>query len=146
MTLQLIDRPEYFLLKAYAVTPDQVYARIPEVLQKVAQKYPHVAFSKFYIGITGDLQSRLEQHRKAAKGFLYMIPIYEEDEMPASGRAETSFDQLEHEAIGRFKGTTHTVTITGGDAKAPRPVQRALTCTNAVHGGMPKRVLYVLVG
>ncbi|WP_081070230.1 hypothetical protein [Burkholderia cepacia] len=105
-----------------------VIFHLREVLSYFAREgvYDH-----FYIGVTNDLNARLNQHRRTDAGYTWMVPIYEEDSI----NVDNSFDRMEKEAITHFQGG-FTDPFSG----------RTLTCGNKQQGASPKMYLYILVG
>ena len=129
MSLQLIQPTGQYMLSHSAVDRRAVIDQIRSVLKVYAMK---PGFSRFYIGITSDVQRRLKEHRVSRPEFRIMIPIYEEEGMLLSD----SFDQLERDAINTFRG----------GIKHPDTGRVMLTCDNGPGGLVPKSVLYLLVG
>jgi hypothetical protein len=130
MALQLINPVDKFLLKQDVVSTQAVIGHLRSVLHSFANK---PGFTRFYIGITNNLQRRLSEHRADKPLFQWMCPVMEEA-MPHV--AEGSFDALERDAILAFRaGIRH-----------PDSRQMLLSCDNAATGTSPKNYLYVLVG
>lgn len=92
-------------------------------------------FSRFYIGITNDLERRLGEHRGHPELSLYrwMCPVLEE-EVPHVD--EGSFDALEQAAIRELRG----------GIRNPQSGAMLLSCSNKARGALPKNILYILVG
>lgn len=117
------------MLTHSAVDRRAVIDQVHSVLKVYAMK---PEFSRFYIGITSDVDARLRDHQMKKPEFKLMIPIYEEEHMLLSD----SFDQLERDAIAAFRqGIRH-----------PDTGQLLLSCGNGPSGARPKSVLCVLVG
>lgn len=86
--------------------------------------------SRFYIGITGDLENRRRQHERERPEFTLMCSIYSE---PGSIIAD-DFHALEARALSTFqRGVFNPAT------------GKRLLCTNVAAGSRPKRWLYLLV-
>lgn len=130
MALQLIGTSEgrQFLFDRSVVDRKAVIGHLRDVLKSFAAK---PQYRKFYIGITGNLEERLEGHRARRDDFLLMIPIYSEPRP----YFEDSFDSLERDAIAAFAaGVPNTAS------------GRLLRCDNVASGISPKNWLYILVG
>lgn len=129
MPPQLIQPREKYLLPRHVVDRAAVLGHLELVLKAFAAK---PEYSKFYIGITNDVKTRLEDHQRRKGDFKLMVPIYEEQAI----LVENAFDRLEHEAIAAFrKGIMH-----------PQTRRILLRCDNGPGGATPKTTLYVLVG
>lgn len=129
MSLEMIQPRDKFLLKQGVIARLPVISHLRTVLNSFANK---PEFTRFYIGITSDLDRRLAEHRGNDRQFKWMCPIYEE---PESHMDENSFDLLEREALMAFKGgIVHPET------------RKMLTFENLREGSPPKRCLYILVG
>ncbi len=130
MALRLIEPANNrFMLTRGVIDRRAVIGHLRTVLNSFANKE---GYSKFYIGITGNLEDRLAGHRRSRPDFKLMIPIYEE---PAQ-YFESSFDSLEGVAISTFKaGIQHPVSK-----------QTLLRCDNDSGAAAPKSYLYILVG
>jgi hypothetical protein len=129
MPLQLISPPDRFMLKRSVDARPVILGHLHSVLKSFAMK---PEYSKFYIGITRDLDARLADHQGKKPDFKLMVPIYEE---PAN-IVDSAFDVLEHEAIKTFRdGIIH-----------PDTRKTLLRCTNGPGGARPKTLLYILVG
>ena len=131
MTLELVNPRDKFKLKQGFMSNEVVLGHLELVLKSFASK---PEYSRFYIGITNDLDRRLADHRgdPNKKDFRLMCPIVEEESPEALGSA---FDGLELAAIARFNpGVMNTET------------RKLLRCTNGKQGVTPKCVLYILVG
>ncbi len=129
MTLQLIAPQDKYMLKAGVISHDAVIGHSHQVLKSFAAK---PEYSKFYIGITSNLNTRLASHRANKPDFKWMCPIYEE----AGNLVENAFDRLERKAIMKFNG----------GIKDPQNGQMLLQCSNGPGGALPKNLLYILVG
>lgn len=128
MALQLIAPQDKYLLKAGVISHDAVVGHLREVLNSFAAK---PEYSKFYIGITSDLNARLASHRTNKPDFKWMCPIYQE----AGNLVENAFDRLERKAIMKFNGGIKD-----------QSGQLLLQCSNGPGGALPKNLLYILVG
>ena len=131
MALTLIDPLQNrWLYNRSAVNRKQVIEHLRLVLTGFANRGE---YSKFYIGMTGDLEIRLDGHRKKRPEFKLMIPIYSE---PVEYMEVDSFDHLEKLAIDTFKaGIVH-----------PDTRKVLMRCDNGPGGASPKHHLYILVG
>ena len=130
MSLTLIDPVNNrFKLDRSAVDRRLVLGHLRSVLHSFANK---PEYSRFYIGITGDLEERLAQHQRTRPEFKLMIPIYEEP----GHYLNDSFDRLEREVIAAFRG----------GIRHPDSGQMLLHCDNGAAGAAPKCYLYILVG
>lgn len=129
MSLQLIQPEGKYQLTQSVVDRRAVLDHLHSVLKVYAMK---PEFTRFYIGITSDLESRLISHQRRKPHFKLMIPIYAEERMLMSD----SFDSMEREAITMFRG----------GIKHPDTGQMLLMNDNGPGGARPKSVLYVLVG
>lgn len=131
MALTLIDPlHNRWLYNRSAVNRKQVIEHLKLVLTGFANRGE---YSKFYIGMTGCLEDRLEGHRKKRPDFKLMIPIYSE---PVEYMEVDSFDHLEKLAIDTFKaGIVH-----------PDTKKVLMKCDNGPGGASPKNHLYILVG
>ena len=129
MALQHIQPHDQYMLKRDVIDRRAVLGHLRSVLNAFASK---PEYSKFYVGITGDVEARLLKHQRHRPDFRLLVPIYEEEEI----LHEDSFDGLERTAIREFReGIRHPVT---------RDV--LLRCDNGPGGALPKRTLYILVG
>jgi hypothetical protein len=130
MALQLLDDTQNrWKLHRGVVDRKAVLGHLRTVLNSFASKG---TYSKFYIGITGNVEERLQGHRTKRPDFKLMIPIYEE---PANF-LDDSFDRLERDAIQAFRGgIVH-----------PETKKLLLACDNGPDGAAPKTTLYILVG
>jgi len=129
MPLQLIQPREKYMLTRGVVDRAAVIGHLDLVLKAFANK---PEYNKFYIGITNDVETRLQDHQRRKPDFKLMVPIYEEQAV----LVENSFDRLEREAIERFRvGVMH-----------PETRRILLRCDNGPGGAPPKTTLYVLVG
>ena len=129
MSLQLIQPTGTYMLDRSVVDRRAVMGHLHSVLKVYAMK---PGFSRFYIGITSDVEARLRDHQVKKPEFKLMIPIYQEERMLLSD----SFDQMERDMIQAFRG----------GIKHPDTGRILLTCDNGPGGARPKSVLYVLVG
>ncbi|HTE43731.1 MAG TPA: hypothetical protein VK636_00695 [Gemmatimonadaceae bacterium] len=129
MPLSFINPLDQYMLKRSVVDRAAVLGHLRLVLKAFAMK---PAFSKFYIGITNHLETRLQDHRIRKPDFQLMVPIYEDNGL----FVEDSFDRLERDAIAEFRaGIMH-----------PETRKMMLRCDNGPGGARPKTVLYILVG
>jgi hypothetical protein len=129
VSLEIIKPRDKFLLKQGFFSTEAVLGHLELVLKSFASK---PEYSRFYIGVTMNLEQRMVQHR--AKGDLYrlMCPIVEEESPKA---LQSAFDGLEQAAIERFNpGVVNTAT------------KKVLMCGNVKPGIAPKSILYILVG
>jgi hypothetical protein len=130
MPLEMFQPRDKFLLNRGVVGRQPVIGHLRDVLKSFASK---PEYTRFYIGITSDLDRRLAEHRGRAMQFRWMCPIYEE---PESHMDDNSFDLLEREALMTFRGgIVH-----------PQTGKMALKYENLQQGSPPKRCLYILVG
>jgi hypothetical protein len=129
MALQLIQPRDKFMLGTHVVDRNAVLGHLRSVLSSFASK---PEYSRFYIGITNDVETRLSDHRIHKPDFKLMVPVYEEEAI----LVENAFDVLEREAIRTFSG----------GIKHPVTNAMLLRCENGPGGARPKRILYVLVG
>lgn len=90
------------------------------------------AYSKFYIGITSNLEDRLAEHKRTKPQFKLMCPIYEE----SNPKSDMAFHRLEKDAINQLRS---------GIVNPSNPGNKML-CENGPGGSLPKNVLYVLIG
>lgn len=129
MALQLIQPEDRYILKRDVIDRRAVIGHLRSVLSAFASK---PEYTRFYVGITGDLEARLLKHRRYKPEFRLMVPIYQEQEI----LHEDSFDELEKIAIREFRdGIRH-----------PTTREVLLRCDNGPGGAAPKRTLYILVG
>jgi hypothetical protein len=131
MALVMIDPTagSRFLWNRSAIDRNAVIGHLRGVLNTFAAK---PQYSKFYIGITGDLEERLEGHRRKRPDFKLMIPVYSEP----GHYFDDSFDTLERDAIAALDG----------GILHPQTGQVALACDNRASGISPRNWLYILVG
>jgi hypothetical protein len=131
VTLELVSPRDKFKLKQGFVSNEVVLGHLEWVLKSFAAK---PEYSRFYIGITNELERRLADHRGDAtkKDFRLMCPIVEEESPQALGGA---FDGLELAAIARFNPGVMNI-----------ETNKLLKCMNGKQGVTPKCVLYILVG
>lgn len=126
--LQLIDPPGKYLMPRHTVDRAAVIGHLRLVLSGFANK---PEYTKFYIGITNDVNTRLQGHRSNRRDFKLMVPVYEEQPL----LVENSFDKLEQDAITTFRqGILNLQT------------KKVLRCDNGPDGAPPKITLYILVG
>ncbi|KER65968.1 hypothetical protein HR51_40600 [Burkholderia cepacia] len=129
MALQLVSPENKYMLKVGVINHEAVIGHLAQVLNAFAAK---PEYSKFYIGITSDLYTRLAKHRATKPDFKLMCPIY----LEAHIQVENAFDRLERKAIDTFRnGIMH-----------PGSGERLLACSNGPGGALPKNWLYILVG
>ena len=129
MPPQMIVPRDKYLLSRGVVDREAVLGHLRMVLNAFANKPEN---SRFYIGITNDLETRLQGHQARKPEFRVMVPIYEEQEI----LFESSFDRLERDAINTFRaGVVH-----------PESRKVLLRCENGPGGATPKTTLYILVG
>ncbi|KVK90767.1 GIY-YIG nuclease family protein [Burkholderia cepacia] len=129
MALQLVSPEDKYMLKTGVINHEDVIGHLRQVLNAFAAK---PEYSKFYIGITSDLYTRLAKHRATKPDFKLMAPIY----LEAHNLVGNAFDRLERKAIETFRtGIMH-----------PQSGERLLACSNGPGGALPKNWLYILVG
>ena len=129
MPPQLIQPRDKYLLDRGTDSHDAIIGHLRLVLKAFANK---PEYTKFYIGITNDLDVRLLDHQRRKPDFKLMVPIYEEQAI----LFESSFDRLEREAISALRtGIVH-----------PETRELLLRCENGPGGAPPKTTLYILVG
>ena len=129
MALQLVSPEDKYMLKTGVINHEDVIGHLRQVLNAFAAK---PEYSKFYIGITSDLYTRLAKHRATKPDFKLMAPIY----LEAHNLVGNAFDRLERKAIETFRtGITH-----------PQSGERLLACSNGPGGALPKNWLYILGG
>jgi hypothetical protein len=129
MPPQLIQPREKYMLSHGAVDRAAVIGHLRDVLKAFANK---PEYTKFYIGITNDVDTRLRDHQVRKPDFKLMVPIYEEQAI----LLENSFDRLERDAINALRdGIRH-----------PETRKLLLQCENGLGGAPPKTTLYILVG
>lgn len=90
------------------------------------------AYSKYYIGITSDLETRRAAHARKKPHFTLMCPIYEE----SNPKADMAFHRLERDAINQLRS---------GIINPSNPNHKMI-CDNGPGGSLPKNWLYVLLG
>jgi hypothetical protein len=130
MALEFVQPRDKFMLKRGVIGREPVIGHLRTVLNSFANKPEYTCF---YIGITNNLDTRLQDHQRRKPQFRLMCPIYEE---PAAHVDSDSFDLLEREALRTFQsGVVH-----------PQTRQVLLRCDNIPGGAPPKRYLYILVG
>jgi hypothetical protein len=133
MPLQLIDPPDKYVMNHTAL-PEAVIGHIRDVLKSFLMK---PGYTKFYVGITQNVNRRLQQHQQSKPEYKLMIPVYDETGVQASD----SFDQLEQLAIRTF-GPKH-----GTEFSHPlAPAGRKLIFDNRRENPPPQNTLYLLVG
>ena len=133
MPLQLIDpRDKYVMI--HTTWPDAVMSHIRDVLKVYLMK---PEFTKFYIGITQDVNRRLQQHQRAKLEYKLMIPVYDETGV----HPMDSFDQLEQLAIMTF-GPAYGTEFSHPNA----PAGRKLIFDNRRENSPPQNTLYLLLG
>ena len=133
MALQLIDPRDKHVMK-HTVLPEAVMGHIRDVLKAYLMK---PEYTKFYVGITQDVNRRLQQHQRTKPEYKLMIPVYDETGV----HPPDSFDQLEQLAIRTF-GPTHGTEFTHPLA----PPGRKLIFDNRRENSPPQNTLYLLVG
>ena len=125
MSLKLTDA---FMLKNSALGHDQVLEHLRLILQRFLVQ---TDASRFYIGMTADVERRRQEHEEKKPEFTLMCVIHEEPPHMTTG---INLDDLESEAIARFRsGLTNP---SNG---------RSLRCTNDQRGSARKQWLYILV-
>ncbi|HEY0779418.1 MAG TPA: hypothetical protein VGD56_15735 [Gemmatirosa sp.] len=133
MSLQLIQPREKYLLP-HTTFRDAILERVRLVLRKYLGE---PGYSKFYVGITHDVNRRLQEHQRTKPEYRWMIPIYEEVGVPHPD----GFDQLEQLAIRTF-GPKHGTAFTHPNA----PPGRTLIFDNRRENSPPQTTFYVLIG
>lgn len=93
--LQMIDPREKFLVRG-TIDRTAIISHVRSVLVNFAAKGKH---SRFYVGITGSLDTRLRQHRIEKPDFRLMVPVFEE---PAHYHAD-AFDHVEPDTIAALR-------------------------------------------
>ncbi len=117
----------YYRLGGHVVDQDAVVGHVREVLNSFAAK-PDC--SRFYVGITGDLEQRRTSHEKKKPEYTLMCVIYGEPAPVVSG----SFHNLEQTVIERYRaGVMNPAT------------GKTLICGNGQGGSTGKSWLYLLV-
>ena len=132
MALQLISPLNKYVLRH--APPDAVMGHIRDVLKVYLMK---PEFSKFYVGITRDVNRRLQEHQRTKPEYKLMIPVY--DEMGV--HPPDTFDRLEQLAIKTF-GPEHGTEFTHPLA----PPGRKLVFDNRRENAPPQDTLYLLLG
>lgn len=74
MPLQLIDPRDKYVMK-HTTLPEAVIGHIRDVLKVYLMK---PEFTKFYVGITQDVNRRLQEHQRKKLEYKLMIPVYDE--------------------------------------------------------------------
>ncbi len=90
------------------------------------------AYSRFYIGITSNLEARRASHERKKPQFKMMCPIYEE----SNPKSDMAFHRLERDAINQLRS---------GMVNPSNPSNK-MRCENGPGGSLPKNWLYVLIG
>ena len=90
------------------------------------------AYSRYYIGITSDLETRRASHERKKPLFRLMCPIYED----SNPKADMAFHSLERDAINKLRS---------GIVNPSNPNHR-MNCENGPGGSLPKNWLYILLG
>ena len=116
-------------LRAGVLEHSSVIAHMKSVLNIFAAK---PQYSKFYIGITSDLEQRKMKHQREKPDYSLMCAIYKDEKIIVSN----SFHNLEKEAINEMKNGIHH----------PDTNQLLLRCGNGPGGSLAKNWLYVLIG
>jgi len=117
-----------FALKDSALGHDRVLDHLRDILKKFLVQ---TDATKYYIGMTSDLEARRRQHEGSKPDFTLMCVIHGEDPQMS---ADLRLDDLEAMAIAKFRSGILNPT-TG----------RMLRCVNSVSGSAPKQWLYVLL-
>ena len=133
MAIEIINPRDKYMMK-HTVLPDAVMGHIRDVLKVFLMKPD---FSKFYVGITQDLERRLKEHQKHKPEYRLMIPVYDE----IGVHPPETFDRLEQLAIKTFGPAQGTV-FTHPNA----PAGRKLTFDNRRENAVPQNTLYLLLG
>lgn len=117
-----------FALKDSALGHNQILDHLRDILTKFLVQ---TDATRYYIGMTSDIEARRRQHETSKPDFTLMCVIHGEDPHMA---ADLKIDDLEAQAISRFRSGIHNP-ATG----------RRLRCANSVSGTAPKQWLYVLL-
>lgn len=133
MPLQLIEPRERYMMHSMVI-PEAVMSHLRTVLMKYLAD---PAYSKFYVGITQDVDRRLDEHRRTKPEYKLMIPICQDKAVRHAER----FDQLEQLAIQTF-GPGNGTAFTHPNA----PPGRKLLFDNRRENSQPQNILYLLVG
>lgn len=73
MALQLIDPRDRYVMRHTAL-PEEVVGHIRDVLKAYLRK---PGYTKFYVGITQDVDRRLQRHQRTKPEYKLMIPVDE---------------------------------------------------------------------
>lgn len=126
MSLQLTYE---YQLDIGLINHSSIIAHMKSVLNTFASK---PQYSKFYIGITSDIENRKLGHQRNKPGYTLMCAIYKDEQNIVSD----SFHNLERDAINVMRaGIRH-----------PDSNQLLLRCDNGPGGSLAKNWLYILVG
>lgn len=108
---------------------EAVIAHLRGILNTFVNK---LEYSRYYIGITSDLESRRLSHERNKPQFKLMCPIYGDP----NPKSDMAFHSLERDAINNLRS---------GIANPSDP-SRKMSCENGPGGSLPKNWLYVLIG
>ncbi len=118
-----------FQLTTGVIDHGHVISHLREVLNSFAAKSE---YTKFYVGITGNLKQRMASHAANKTEYRVMCPIYREENIVVGN----SFHNLERDAINKYReGIKH-----------PDTGAILLHCGNGPGGSTAKNWLYILVG
>lgn len=143
--MQLIDPRDKFLPKRSVLTVPDAISHVRSVLHHFAPKdkvagdtmiRDKKTYTRFYIGITNDIDARFDQHCRSRKVFELMVPVLQE---PWDHIVPGSFDEFERALISHFSGGIH-------HPNRPAPAKPLMQCCNDRGGSKPKGYLYILLG
>lgn len=117
------------ILNVSVLRNEAIISHLRDVLNTYVNK-PN--FSRFYIGITSDIETRRLDHERKKPNFRLMCPIYEE----SNPKSDMAFHSLERDAINALRS----------GMKNPTDASKSMSCENGPGGSLPKSWLYVLVG
>ena len=126
MSLQLTYE---YQLDVGLIDHSSIIAHMKSVLNTFAAK---PQYSKFYIGITSDLENRKLDHQRNKPEYVLMCAIYKDE----TNIVANSFHNLERDAINAMRG----------GIRHPVNNQVLLRCANGPGGSLAKNWLYILVG
>ena len=108
---------------------EAVIAHLRSILNTFVNK---PEYSRYYIGITSNLESRRTSHERKKPQFKLMCPIYGD----SNPKADMAFHSLERDAINSLRSGIVN----------PSDPSRKMSCENGPGGSPPKNWLYVLIG
>lgn len=126
MPLTLTHKHEF---QRSVLVNEAIIGHVRDVLNTYVNK---PGFSRFYIGITSDLETRRIEHERKKPVFKLMCPIYGE----SNPKSDIAFHALERDVINALRGGISN----------PDDPSRSMVCDNGAGGSMPKSWLYVLIG